>query len=52
MTYFALRGLYLNLSARGSMVICQAREDSYILALGFPGKPSIRTASHFPAPYG
>jgi hypothetical protein len=21
--------------------------DSYILALGFPGKPSIRTASHF-----
>jgi hypothetical protein len=24
------------------------RGDSYILALGFPGKPSIRIASHFP----
>jgi hypothetical protein len=26
--------------------------DSYILALGFPGKPSIRTASHFPCSTG
>jgi hypothetical protein len=50
MTYLPLRGLYHNLSARGSVVFCLARGDSYILALGFPGKPSIRTASHFLAP--
>jgi hypothetical protein len=42
MTYLPLRGLYQNLSARGSVVICLAREGLiYILALGFPGKQSI-----------
>jgi hypothetical protein len=35
MTYLPLRGLYHNLSARG------LGRDSYILALGFPGKLSI-----------
>jgi hypothetical protein len=50
MTYFPLRGLYHNLSARGSVVICLTRRDSYILTLGFPGKPSIQTTSHFLAP--
>jgi hypothetical protein len=45
---FAPEGLYHNLSARGSVVFCLARRGLiYILALGFPGKPSIRTASHF-----
>jgi hypothetical protein len=47
MTYLPLRGLYHNLSARGSMVFCPARRDSYILTLGFPSKLSFRTASHF-----
>jgi hypothetical protein len=50
MTYLPLRGLYHNLSARGSLVICPAQRDSYILTLGFLGKPSFRTASHFLAP--
>jgi hypothetical protein len=35
MTYFPLRGLYHKLSARGSLVFCPARRDSYILTLGF-----------------
>jgi hypothetical protein len=30
MTYLPLRGLYLNLSARGSLVICPTQRDSYI----------------------
>jgi hypothetical protein len=46
MTYMPLRGLYHNLSARGSVVFCLAQRDSYILALWFPGKLSFRTASH------
>jgi hypothetical protein len=51
MTYLPLRGLYHNLSARGSVVICLAQRGLiYILALGFPGKPSIQTASEFLAP--
>jgi hypothetical protein len=50
MTHLPLRGLYRNLSARGSMVFCLARRDSYILSLGFLGKPSFRTTSHFLAP--
>jgi hypothetical protein len=45
---FAPDGLYHNLSARGSVVFCRARRGLiYILALGFPGKPSIRTVSNF-----
>jgi hypothetical protein len=51
MTYTPLRGLYHNLSARGSVVFCRARRDSYILALGLPGKLSFWTASHFLAPW-
>jgi hypothetical protein len=50
MTCMPLRGLYHNLSARGSVVFCRARRDSYILSLGFPSKPSFWTASHFIAP--
>jgi hypothetical protein len=50
MTYMPLRGLYHNLSVRGSVVFCLDRRDSYILTLGFPGKPSFRTGSHFLAP--
>jgi hypothetical protein len=50
MTYFPLRSLYLNLCARGILVICPTRRDSYILALLFLGKPSIRIASYFLAP--
>jgi hypothetical protein len=50
MTYLPQRGLYLKLSARGSLVICPTWRDSYILALGFLGKISCRAASHFLAP--
>jgi hypothetical protein len=50
MTYLPVRGLYHYLSARGSVVLCLARRDSYILTLGFPGKPSFWAASHFLAP--
>jgi hypothetical protein len=50
MTYMPRWGLYHNLSARGSVVFFLARRDSYILTLGFPGKPSFQTASHFLAP--
>jgi hypothetical protein len=50
MTYMPLRGLYHNLSVRGSVVFCLAGRDSYILTIGFPGKPSFRTTSHFLAP--
>jgi hypothetical protein len=50
MTYFPLRRLYLNVSARGSFVICPTQRDSYILTLGFLGKPSFRTTSHFLTP--
>jgi hypothetical protein len=46
MTHFPLRGLYHNLTARGSMVFCLAQRDSYILTLGFSGKLCFRTASH------
>jgi hypothetical protein len=50
MTYMPLSGLYQNLSGRGTVVFCLAWRDSYILTLGFPGKPSFRTASHFLSP--
>jgi hypothetical protein len=33
MTYLPLRGLYHNLSARGSVLFFLARRDSYILTL-------------------
>jgi hypothetical protein len=46
MTYMPLRGLYHNLSVRGSVAFCLAWRDSYILTLGFPGKPSFQTTSH------
>jgi hypothetical protein len=49
MTYLPLRGLYHNLSARGSLVIRPTQRNSYIIALGFLGKPSIWTASYFSA---
>jgi hypothetical protein len=49
-TYLPLRGLYHNLSVRGSLVICPAQRGSYILTLGFLGKLSFRAASHFLAP--
>jgi hypothetical protein len=49
-THFPLWGLYHNLSARGSVGFCLAWRDSYILTLGFPGKPSFQTASHFLSP--
>jgi hypothetical protein len=47
MTYMPLKGLYHNLSARGSLVFFPAQRDSYILTLGFPDKPSFWTASLF-----
>jgi hypothetical protein len=50
MTYLPLRGLYHNLSDRGSLVFCPAQRDSYILTLGVLGKLSFQTASHFLAP--
>jgi hypothetical protein len=50
MTYLPLRGLYLNLNARGSLVICPTQRDSYILTLGFLGKLSFPSASYFLAP--
>jgi hypothetical protein len=42
MTYFPLRGLYHNLSARDSVVICLAREGLLYI--------TIWAASHFLAP--
>jgi hypothetical protein len=50
MTYLPLRGLYHNLTVRGSLVFCPARRDSYILILGVLGKLSFQTASPFLAP--
>jgi hypothetical protein len=50
LTILPLRGLYLNLSARGSLVICHTQRDSIYIALGFLGKLSSRTASHFSSP--
>jgi hypothetical protein len=50
MTYMPLRGLYHNIIAPRSLVICPAQRDSYILTLGFPGKLSFQTASYFLAP--
>jgi hypothetical protein len=50
MNYLPLRGLYLNLSARGSLVIRPTQGNSYIVVMGFLGKPSIWTASHFSVP--
>jgi hypothetical protein len=50
MTYLPLRGLYHTISTRGSLVFCSDRRDSYILNVGFLGKLSSPTASHFLAP--
>jgi hypothetical protein len=50
MTYLSVRGLYHNLSVRGSLVFYLARRDSYILTLELLGKLSFRTTSHFLAP--
>jgi hypothetical protein len=47
MTYLPLRGCITTLVLRVVWSFAWPREDSYILALGFLGKPSIRTASHF-----
>jgi hypothetical protein len=47
MTYFPLRGLYHNLSARGSVVICLAQQGLIYISYGVSRQPSIRTASHF-----
>jgi hypothetical protein len=49
MTYLPLRGLYHNLSARGSLVFCLTQMDSYILTR-ILGKLSFGTASHFLSP--
>jgi hypothetical protein len=46
MTYLPLRGLYQGVAWSFAWL----GRDSYILALGFPDKPSIQTASHFLAP--
>jgi hypothetical protein len=50
LTILPLRGLYRSLSYRGNLVICPTQRDSIYIALGFLGKPSISTASHFPTP--
>jgi hypothetical protein len=52
MTHWALRGLHHNLSAKGSVVFCMPRRDSYILTFGFPDKLSFRIASPFPCSIG
>jgi hypothetical protein len=49
LTILPLRGVYLILSSTGSLVICPTQRDFLYIALGFQGKPSIWTASHFPA---
>jgi hypothetical protein len=49
LTIFPLRGAYLCLCSRGSLVISPTRRDFIYIALGFQGNSSIRTASHFPA---
>jgi hypothetical protein len=52
LTILPLRGVYLLLCSRGSLVICPTRRDFMYIALGFQGNSSIRTASHFPCSLG
>jgi hypothetical protein len=40
-TILPLRGVYLILSSRVSLVICPTQRDFIYIALGFQGKPSI-----------
>jgi hypothetical protein len=47
MSYLPLRGCITTQVLGVVLSFAYPRGDSYILALGFPGKPSIRTASHF-----
>jgi hypothetical protein len=47
MTYLPLRGCIKTQVLGVVWSFAWPGGDSYILALGFPGKPSIRTASHF-----
>jgi hypothetical protein len=49
LTILPLRGVYLILSFRGSLVTCPTQRYFIYIALGFQGKPFIWTASHFPA---
>jgi hypothetical protein len=41
LTILPLRGVYLILSSRGSLVICPTKRDFIYIALGFQGNPSI-----------
>jgi hypothetical protein len=50
MTYLPLRDCITTLVLGVVWSFAWPGGDSYILALGFPGKPSIRIASHFLAP--
>jgi hypothetical protein len=47
MTYLPLRGCISTEVLEVVWSFAWPGGDSYILALGFPGKPSIQTASHF-----
>jgi hypothetical protein len=48
LTILPLRGVYLLLCSRGSLVICPTWRDFIYIALGFQGNSSIQTASDFP----
>jgi hypothetical protein len=48
LTKVPLRGVYLHLSSRGSLVICPTRRNFVYIALGLEGNSSIRTYSYFP----
>jgi hypothetical protein len=52
MTYFPMRGCIATEVLGVVWSFAWPGGDSYILALGYPGKLSIRTAFYFLAPYG
>jgi hypothetical protein len=52
LTILPLRGVYLILSSKGSLVICPTRRDFIYIALRLDGKSSIRTATCFPCSIG
>jgi hypothetical protein len=47
LTILPLRGVYVPLCSRGSLVICPTRRDFIYITLGFQGNSSIQNASHF-----
>jgi hypothetical protein len=51
-TKVLLRGVYLHLSSRGSVVICPTWREFIYIALGLEGNSSIQTVFYFPCSIG